>query len=46
LAARRVDVPADGLGSDVSNGRVLLPYGEEYTQTENGKTKFATYWRD
>jgi RHS repeat-associated protein len=25
---------------------VLLPYGEELSQTANGKVKFATYWRD
>jgi hypothetical protein len=46
LGGRRTDSGADRLGSDVSNGRVLLPYGEELSATANGGTKFATYHRD
>jgi RHS repeat-associated protein len=46
LGGRRTDAGSDRLGSDLSGGRTLLPYGEELTPTANGATKFATYWRD
>jgi RHS repeat-associated protein len=47
IGGRRV-APQDRLGSDITNGRVLLPYGEELTTTStSGNDRiFATYARD
>jgi len=45
IAGRQVK-PQDRLGSDLSGGRMLLPFGEELVPTVNGMDKFATYWRD
>jgi RHS repeat-associated protein len=38
--------PMDRLGSDVSDGRKYLPYGEELNPGPGGTYRFATYWRD
>jgi RHS repeat-associated protein len=55
LGGRRIDVGSDRLGSDLSGGKVLLPYGEElvtppppnpYSPYRDSKLTFATYWRD
>ena len=47
VAGRRVE-PSDRLGSNLSGGLRLLPYGEELQPpaVANGRTKFATYERD
>ncbi|MBC8164787.1 MAG: hypothetical protein H7Y20_02810, partial [Bryobacteraceae bacterium] len=47
VAGRRV-APSDRLGSDLSGGVKLLPYGEELQppNVANDRTKFATYHRD
>ena len=46
VAGRRV-APLDRLGSDLSGGVRLMPYGEEIgTPVAHDRTKFATYHRD
>jgi RHS repeat-associated protein len=47
VAGRRVE-PSDRLGSNLSGGLRLLPYGEELQPpaVAHGRTKFATYERD
>jgi RHS repeat-associated protein len=47
VAGRRV-APSDRLGSDLTDGLKLMPYGEELQppNVPNDRTKFATYHRD
>ena len=47
MAGRRV-APSDRLGSDLTSGLKLMPYGEEIQppNVPNDRTKFATYHRD
>lgn len=47
VAGRRV-APSDRLGSDLTGGVRLLPYGEDIANppVANNRTKFATYYRD
>jgi RHS repeat-associated protein len=47
LSGRRL-APSDRLGSDLSGGVKLLPYGEDIASPPvgNDRTKFATYMRD
>jgi RHS repeat-associated protein len=47
VAGRRV-APSDRLGSDLTGGLKLMPYGEELQppNVPNDRTKFATYHRD
>ena len=47
VAGRRV-APSDRLGSDLTSGLKLMPYGEEIQppNVPNDRTKFATYHRD
>jgi RHS repeat-associated protein len=47
LAGRRVE-PSDRIGSNLSGGLRLLPYGDELhpPNVPNARTKFATYERD
>jgi hypothetical protein len=47
VAGRRV-APSDRLGSDLTGGLRLMPYGEELQppNVPNDRTKFATYHRD
>jgi uncharacterized protein RhaS with RHS repeats len=47
IAGRRA-APSDRLGSDVTGGVKLMPYGEDIAvpPVANDRTKFATYHRD